>query len=363
MNILILNWRDPKNPKSGGAEKVTLEHAKAWVKAGHQVTWFTSFFQNAKRQETINGIKIVRKGNAITTYLLAPFFYFSSGKYDTVIDEIHGIPYFTPLYVRGPKIVAFIHEVAGEIWDYMYPFPINAIGKSFEKIYFKFYKNIQFWTDAPSTIEELATLGINRSNCKYIECAVNNIFVNKLPEKEIIPTFIFVSRLVKMKGVKDIIESFNYISQVKTESQLWIVGDGEMKFLNELKNMASKYNIGKRVRFWGWVSEEKKLELMGKAHVLLHASVKEGWGLVVLEAASRGTPSVVYNVNGLKDVVINKKTGIILNMNNPKDMADRALWIIANKSKYKFYQNNALRHARSFNWSSITKKSLRLISN
>ena len=32
MNILILNWRDPKNPKSGGAEQVTMEHAKAWVK-------------------------------------------------------------------------------------------------------------------------------------------------------------------------------------------------------------------------------------------------------------------------------------------------------------------------------------------
>src|SRR3989304_4913798 len=98
MRILILNWRDPKNPKSGGAEIVTLEHAKAWVKKGHKVTWFTSKFAGSKGTE-----------------------------------KIHGIPFFTPLYVKKPKI-AFIHEVANEIWNYMYSFPINKIGKSIEPI-------------------------------------------------------------------------------------------------------------------------------------------------------------------------------------------------------------------------------------
>src|SRR5437879_3318402 len=49
MNILILNWRDSKNPLAGGAEIVTLEHAKAWVRAGHHVTWFTSFVPPGKK--------------------------------------------------------------------------------------------------------------------------------------------------------------------------------------------------------------------------------------------------------------------------------------------------------------------------
>src|SRR3990170_217949 len=118
MNILILNWRDTKNPKSGGAEVVTLEHAKAWVKKGHWVTWFTSEFENEKKTEKIDGINIVRRGNFLTVYLHAPFFYlFSGNKFDVLIDEIHGLPFFTPIYARIPKI-AFIHEVAREIWDY-----------------------------------------------------------------------------------------------------------------------------------------------------------------------------------------------------------------------------------------------------
>jgi hypothetical protein len=141
MNILILNWRDPKNPKSGGAEIVTQEHAKAWVKAGHSVTWFTSRFPKSTKEEYLEGIKFVRRGTSISTYLFAPFFYlFSKMNYDVIIDEIHGIPYFTPLYVRKPKI-AFIHEVAGDIWDYMYPFPVNIVGKVIENIFPQFYKN------------------------------------------------------------------------------------------------------------------------------------------------------------------------------------------------------------------------------
>ncbi|HVZ58658.1 MAG TPA: glycosyltransferase family 1 protein, partial [Patescibacteria group bacterium] len=98
MNILILNWRDPKNPKSGGAEIVTMEHAKFWVKNGHSVTWFTSCFAGSSNKENIDGISIVRRGNSFTTYLYAPFFYLLHRQdFDIVIDEIHGIPFFTPL--------------------------------------------------------------------------------------------------------------------------------------------------------------------------------------------------------------------------------------------------------------------------
>lgn len=361
MNILILNWRDPKNPKSGGAEIVTLEHAKAWVKAGHQVTWFTSLFLNAEKKEMIDGVQIVRGGNSFTNYLIAPFFYFSSGKYDTVIDEIHGIPYFTPLYVRGPKIIAFIHEVAGEIWDYMYPFPINILGKFFEKIYFKFYKNINFWVDAPSAIDDLVNLGISRGSCTAIPCAVSNRIVSQPPIKEKNLTFIFVSRLVKMKGIENVIQAFKYIYYEKNNAKLWIVGEGEEGYLIKLKELVDTLSLSNSVVFCGRVNDIKKLDLMRRSHLLLHASVKEGWGLVVLEAASQGTPSVVYNVNGLKDVVKNKITGIVLENNNAKDLASEALKLLQNEKIYTLLQKNGINFAKDLKWEECTRKSLELI--
>lgn len=361
MNILILNWRDPKNPKSGGAETVTMGHAESWVKRGHKVTWFTSKFNNSKKEEMINGIRIVRWGNYFTVYVLAPLFYLSArGGFDLVVDEIHGLPFFTPLYVKKPKI-AFIHEVADTIWDFMYPFPINVIGKIIEPFYFKLYKNIPFWTDAKSTINDLTKFGIKESNCTAIHCPAGNVVVGKLPKKENNPTFIFVSRVVKMKGIEEVIRAFFYIILKNKNAKLWIIGDGKKSYVEELKDMMKNYDIEKSIKFFGLVSEKKKLELMKKAHVLLHASVKEGWGLVVIEAASQATPSIVYNVSGLKNSVIHNKTGLVLAERSARKMASQALELVNNKEKYRDFQTNCLNWAKSLTWDRAANQSLDLL--
>jgi glycosyltransferase involved in cell wall biosynthesis len=363
MNILILNWRDIKNPKSGGAEVVTMEHAKAWANKGHSVTWFTCEFENSKKAEKIDDINIVRRGNFITVFIYAFIFYLLSGqKFDLVIDEIHGLPFFTPVFARIPKI-AFIHEVADEIWDYMYPFPINYIGKMIEPLYFKLYRNIKVWTDADSTIDDLVKKGVKRKNCIAINCPVENKSLNKLPEKEKIPTFIFVSRVVKMKGIEEVVRAFFYILREIKDARLWIVGDGDKSYVNQLKETMKSYSISTKVKFFGRVENDKKLELMRKAHILLHASVKEGWGLVVIEAASQATPAVVYNVSGLRDSVKNDKTGIVLTENSGKEMASQAIKLYKDKKRYKTYQENALLWAKSLTWDKATKQSLKLIES
>jgi len=361
MNILILNWRDPKNPKSGGAEIVTMEHAKAWIKAGHKVTWFTSKFKNSKTEETIDGIKIVRAGNYFTVYLLAPIFYlFTKNKFSLVIDEIHGIPFFTPFYVRKPKI-AFIHEVAGGIWDYMFPFPFNKIGKALEPLFFASYKNVVFMTVSNSTSDDLVKLGIRRKNIHVI---LNGISLKTVKaQKESNPTFIFVSRVVKMKGIEEVLRAFFYILRELKDAKLWIVGDGDKKYIDDLKETIKLYSISSKVKFFGKVDENKKFELLKKAHLLLHSSVKEGWGLVVIEAASQATPSVVYNVAGLRDSVKSGKTGIILKENNCKEMAKEAVGLFRDKKRYETLQRNSLAWAKSLNWKDATKQSLDLINS
>lgn len=362
MNILILNWRDIKNPRAGGAEIVTLEHAKGWIRNGHIVTWFTSSFKGAKKEETVDGIRIVRRGNFISVYFLAPFFYFfGSKKYDLIIDEIHGIPFFTPLYVRKPKI-ALIHEVADRIWDYMYPFPVNKIGRIAEPLYFRIYKNIQFWVPCESTIKDLEVHGISRTKIRIVICAITNkILEGYSPAKEKSPTFIFVSRVVKMKGIEEVIAAFKEITKIDNSASLWIVGGGDTKYVNSLKKMIEKKSITNNVKFFGKVSETKKLFLMQKAHLLLHASVKEGWGLVTVEAASQGTPSVVYDVAGLRDSVLHNRTGIVLDVNSPENMARSALALLENKTKYANLQKNGLKWAKSLNWDKAVTQSLNLI--
>ncbi len=162
-----MNWRDPKHPKAGGAEIVTLEHAKRWVQKGHTVTWLTSWFQGVPNDEMINGIQIIRRGGSMTVFLAAPWYYLThASQFSVIVDEIHGLPFFTPLYTRKPK-VAFIHEIAKEIWQYGAGFPINTIGRFLEPIYLFLYRDIPFWTDAPSTVTELVEQGIPENGRKF----------------------------------------------------------------------------------------------------------------------------------------------------------------------------------------------------
>lgn len=364
MNILILNWKDIKNPNAGGAELVTYEHAIRWIKRGHSVTWLASSFDDSKKEELIDGIKLVRFGNIYQIYLYAPYYYlFSGNKFDLVVDEVHGIPFFTPLYVRKP-IVVLIHEIAGEIWDYMYSFPLNIVGKFLEKFYLKVYKNKTFWTDCKSTIDELSMHGIKKEKCISIPCPSNLIVLENLPEKKKRYTFISVSRIVKMKGIEDILAAFSIVQKKYKDARLIVVGDGEKKYVSYLKKeIINKHGLQNLVEFTGYVSEKEKANLLKKSHLLLHASVKEGWGIVIIEAASQGTPSVVYNVPGLSESVKNNLTGKVLENNTPEAMAECIINVISNENAYRKYQQNCLKWASSLNWDDASNRSLKFMYN
>lgn len=361
MNILLLNWRDTTHPKSGGAEYVTLKHAASWIKAGHVVTWFTSRYAGSPSADTIDGISIIRRGNVITVFFHAFLYYICHRRrFDLIVDEVHGIPFFSRLYARCP-VVVFIHEVAGVLWDVMYPPSISWIGKVFERAYLSLYRGSVFWTDAPSTVDELVSLGIPRRQCIAISCPIDRLSVSGSIRKENFPTFLFVGRIVKMKGVEDILSAFSRITTQIPLACLWIVGEGERRYVKMLKNMANSYHIGERVTWWGKVTEEKKIALMKKSHVLLHASVKEGWGLVVLEAASQGTPAVAYPSGGLRDTVMHNKTGLLTKNKDSAELADLAVSLMENKKLYISLQKGASILSSSYTWKEATEQSVSLL--
>jgi len=364
MNILILNWRDRSHPKSGGAEIVTMEHAKGWVRMGHQVTWLTGWYAGAKHEEIIDGVTIVRHAGSLTIYIYAIWYLLlHRNTYDVIVDEVHGFPFFSPLFTQKP-VVMFIHEIAGEIWDYMFSFPKNTIGKCLEFLYLQLYRNCFIWTDAPSTVKELVARGMKKEQCVAIPCPItvsNKLQVTSYKSKEKVPTYIFVSRLVKMKGIEEVVKAFSFIAKEQLKAHLWIVGSGEEDYVQSLKVMVYEYGIAKKVTFKGNVSEKEKFSLMGKAHILLHASVKEGWGLVVLEAAYVGTPAIVYNVGGLCDVVKSGKTGVVVEDNSPQTMAKEAIKLMNDKKRYSLYQKEGKHWVLSLQWEEVVKESEKLL--
>lgn len=369
MNILILSWRGPGHPNAGGAEQTTFEHAKGWVKAGHSVTLFTSYYIGAKREEDLNGVIIIRRGAQFLGVQIKAFVWYlfeSHKKFDIIVDEFHGIPFFTAIYMREKKL-AFIHEVTKEIWwlnPWLKPFNLipAMLGIFIEPFIFKLiYRKIPFMTVSESTKKDLCEWGVPSKNITVVLNGLSVSHLQKIPPKEKKKTVIFLGALSNDKGIENAIKTFSILNQ-KEDLQFWIVGKGQSQYVKNLVKLCLDLKIDKKVKFWGYVSGELKFKLLSSSHILINPSIREGWGLVVIEAASVGTPSVGYNVPGLRDSIVNGKTGILCDP-NPNSGAEAILSLLKNDEKYETMRKNCFKWAKQFKWNKSVEKSLRLIEN
>ena len=100
----------------------------------------------------------------------------------------------------------------------------------------------------------------------------------------------------------------------------------------------------------------KKLDLMQRAHLICVTSLKEGWGLIVTEAASQGTPAVVYNVDGLRDSVRNGKTGFVCEMNTPGNMAEQCTELLGDTVEYERLRRAGWEWSKDMNFENSYKQ-------
>lgn len=369
MRILVFSWRDPKHPKAGGAEQVMHEHMKGWVEAGHEVTLFTSKPKNVTSEEEIDGVRIIRKGSQyVGTHILAFFWYLfgKHDKFDFVVDQFHGWPFFTPLYVRVPKL-AVIQEVTREVWlKYSLPYGLNYIlgplGYLFEPLFFVFYKNTPFMVGSQSAKDDLIKMGIPEKNITIVPHGV----IIKDPPKSIkklkTKTVVFLGALTKDKGIEAALECFSILNK-QDKYNFWVIGKPESKdYLKYLKNKSKKLGISKNTKFWGFVSQDKKFELLKKGHVMINPSIREGWGLVNIEANAMGTPVVAYKSAGLVDSV-SKQSGILVSNNTPEELAKEVATLFKQRDKLKKLSQSAVKWSSQFSWTKSRQKSLRLLEN
>lgn len=358
----MLNWRDLKNPKGGGAEVLTEGILAELVNMGHEVVLFTSIFPGAKRREYLNGYEVIRKGSPLTVHVWAFIFWlreFRKRNFDYVVDQIHGIPFFTIFYVARKKRIAFIHEVAGDIWFEMFSKVIAYIGIIVERLYFYCYRTTKFITVSESTKRDLIGVGIPEKNISITAEAI--IMPPEMAvEKSQNPTLIFVGRLAPMKRVEHFLETAALTKKVFPNLETWIVGGGEEEYVKSLKSQSEK--LGLVATFFGRIDWQEKFELMGRAHLLVSASVKEGYGLVILEAGTMGTPSVTYNVHGFRDAIIDGKTGLLSKENTPESLAGTVISLLKDRELYETLAKNTKEHSLKFTFENATKEFEKIIT-
>lgn len=364
MRILILNWRDIKNPSSGGAEILTHEIAKRWVRWGHTVTQFSSAFPGTANNELIDNVRIIRKGHPDIRWLFTSvhflaFWYYQLHKneFDIVIDEIHGIPFFTPWYVKEKKI-ALICEVAGELWTKIFGPFFGLLGKKTEQFYLRYvYQNIPCLTISDSTKKDLIAHGVAVKNIVVLPMGITVPRKLSIQKKEEETTLIFVGRLSKPKGIEDAMIALGILKK-KIPANLWVVGRGAQQYREYLERLRSDLYLEQNIVFFDFVSDAKKFELMSRAHILIHPSIREGFGLTIPEAGFVGTPVVAYNAPGVRDIVRNMENGILLGHNSPKMIANAVLTLIGDRELYRQIQDKAKQGAKKFNWDNTARAAL-----
>jgi glycosyltransferase involved in cell wall biosynthesis len=345
LRILILNWRCPRNPNAGGAEAVTFEIAKRLVESGHSVEWFSAGFQGAAATESVAGIRIVRRGRQWTVHWSAYRHYRRRlrASFDVVVDETNTIPFFTPLWADIPHVL-FIHQLAREVWWYEAVFPLSLIGYLMEPLYLRLYRKTPAITVSESTRGDLAALGI-RTQVYVIPDGIDPVAQKE--HRGTTPSFLYVGRLARSKRVLDIIRAFAIFRAQTGIGDLTIVGSGNERYTRRLRSEASRLNLTGAVRFVGALSEADKYRQMASAHMLLVASVREGWGLVVTEANSCGTPAVGYDVPGIRDSIVDRVSGL-LSSSNPPALAEAMLLLWRDNAMYQRLSQEARSRSRAY---------------
>jgi len=340
---------------------------KGWAEAGHEVTLFSSRFKSSKKCEKIDGVRVVRGGYQYLGVQVAGFWFYLRNRrnYEFVVDQFHGLPFFTPLYSRKPKL-AVIQEQARDVW-FLNPLPrplnliVGAIGYVGEPFVFWFYRNVVFMTGSESAKEDVSKWGIKKGN---IDVVPHGVIVEKprpMPRRGKKKTVVFLGIHSKDKGIEDAIECFNLLKR-REEFQFWTIGKFETEeYKKEVMRKIESLGLGGKMKFWGFVSQEKKFELLARAHVLINPSVHEGWGLVNIEANAMGTPVVAYRSAGLVDSVKDERSGVLCEENNPKNLADEVFDLLNDGMRYKKLRRGAIEWSKSFSWEKSREMSLDLI--
>lgn len=291
----MFNWRDLKNPAAGGAEVYTEHVLRRWAAQGHEVTLFAAAVDGAPIEEVVDGYRVVRRGSKLTVYREAKKWYQREGRgqFDVVIDQVNTIPFRAHKWVKDVPVVGFFHQTAEECWMHNTALPAALLGRYvLEPRWLKDFADVPVLTVSESTAQSLARFGV--TNTIVIPEGYQPPEIIPVFEKEDAPTIVWCARLVHYKRPQDLLEAVAVVRKSIPDLQVWFVGSGP-----NLEALRASAPAG--VDYLGFVSEEEKMSRMARAHVHVATSVREGWGLVVSEAAAVGTPTLAYDTPGLRD--------------------------------------------------------------
>ncbi len=314
MKILAVNWLDIENPQAGGAEIHFFEIFRRLVEKGCEVTLVTSGWPGAQERAWVDGIDVRRFGGRHSFAGLgrrAVRDTLATAQYDVLVEDINKLPLYLSQITQLPIYVIIPHLFGATAFREA-PLPVATLVWFAERPIPWVYRQAAFHAISESTRDDLVARGVNWNKIRVIRPGVD--LDRYRPDPAVLrspdPTFLYVGRLKRYKGVDVAIRALPDILVENGRTQLLVAGSGDDR--PRLERLVGHLGVADSVRFLGFVTEEKKLELFRSAWSVVFPSLKEGWGMTNVEAAACGTPAIAADSPGLRDSVIDGQTGMLI---------------------------------------------------
>ncbi|HUI10995.1 MAG TPA: glycosyltransferase family 4 protein [Bacteroidota bacterium] len=362
MNILVVNWQDITNPRAGGAEVHFQEIFSRVAARGHRVTLCCSSYPGAAAEETIGGVRIVRRGSRPLFNFRFPLTYlgaFRREAFDVVVEDLNKVPFFTPLYVRRP-LAGIAHHLFGrsvfrETWllsaAYVYVLERAALAL--------YRTRVPFMVVSPSTEAEFSARGFPPGRLAVITNCVDHAHYTP-GGKSPVPLLVWFGRLKKYKSADHFLRALPRVREAFPSVRAVVAGGGDD--LARLRSIAKREGLERTVEFTGYVDEERKIRLLREAWCTVATSMKEGWGLTVVESNACGTPSVAADVPGLRDAVKDGETGLLYAHGDVEGLARCLIRVVGDDALRLRLSAAAIGWAGEFDWDRSAASTIEFLS-
>jgi glycosyltransferase involved in cell wall biosynthesis len=363
--ICLISYRDMKHPEAGGAEVIIQEVMSRIAARGHSVTLVTGAFPGCSRRDRIDNLDIHRTGTVHTFNVAGPRYFkrhLESQGFDLVAEDLNKIPFFTPLYTKLPVLVIVPHLFGTTVFQQA-SFPVASYVYLYERFIPRVYRRSTFSVLSETTRDDLIARGIPRDRLHVIHSGIDHVLYqpSPLPVRNRPKRLVYLGRLKKYKCIEHPILALPDVLRRVPDAEYWVVGEGD--YQEDLIRIARRLGVEDHVRFPGFRGGKDKVRLLQESRLLTYTSPKEGWGLSVIEAGACATPVVASDSPGLRESVVQGKTGFLVRHGDLHDLGEKIVTLLTDDGLAQAMAEEGVRWAGTFSWDRSAEKTLALIED